>query len=109
LSVARPSGRPAPQKVMYFVYILQSTKDKRTYVGYTKNISVRLQQHNSGYVKATKHRRPFKVLFFENFHTEIEARKREAWWKSGSGRRKLKENMEKTYNTLVTNAPVQSF
>jgi len=59
---------------MYFVYILQSAKDKRTCVGDTKNINTGLQQHSPDYVKAKKYRRPFKVLFSENFHTEIEAK-----------------------------------
>ena len=76
---------------MYFVYILQSLKDKRTYVGYTNDIDIRLKQHNSGQVTATKHRRPMKLLFSEKFETKQEAKKRELYWKSGGGRRKLKQ------------------
>jgi putative endonuclease len=73
------------------VYILQSSSDKKTYIGSTDNLERRLKQHNSGKVKSTKHRIPFNVLFTEEFFTLSEARKREMWWKSGSGRRKLKE------------------
>ena len=73
------------------VYILQSMKDGRTYVGSTNNLRRRLKQHNSCKVKSTKHRIPFKVLFTEEFETLMEARKREVWWKSGAGRRKLKK------------------
>lgn len=70
-------------------------KDNKTYVGYTDNFNRRLHQHNSGLVKSTKHRTPFKVLFTENFVTKIEAKKRELWWKSGAGRRKLREYFNK--------------
>lgn len=76
---------------MYYVYILQSLKDGRTYVGYSNDFERRFKEHNSGRVKATKYRYPFKILFTEEFEIEQEAKKRELWWKSGAGRRKLKE------------------
>ncbi len=76
---------------MYYIYILKSIKDGRTYVGYTANLAERLKYHNSGRVPATKHRRPLKLLFSERFLTMAEAKKRESWWKSGAGRRKLQE------------------
>ena len=80
---------------MYFIYILQSLKDGRTYVGYTDDVERRLIQHNSGYVRSTKHRTPFKLLFTEEFETSAEAKRRELYWKSGAGRRKLKEYFNK--------------
>jgi len=89
-SQSERGGRPAHIN-MFCVYVLQSLKDLRTYVGYTNNFKRRLKQHNSGLVKSTKHRTPFRLLFQENFNTSQEAKKRELWWKSGAGRRKLKE------------------
>lgn len=80
-----------PLTSMYFVYILKSSKDSRTYVGYTSNLEERLKRHNSGQVIATKHRLPLKLLFSEKFETEQEAKKRERYWKNGGGRRKLKD------------------
>lgn len=76
---------------MFYVYVLQSLKDKRTYVGYSNDFERRFKEHNSGQVKSTKSRKPFKLLFNEKFKTEQEAKKRELYWKSGAGRRKLKE------------------
>lgn len=73
------------------LYVLQSLKNNRTYVGSTNNFKIRLKQHNSGQVISTKYRTPLKVLFTEEFDTLKEARKREAYYKSGAGRRKLKE------------------
>jgi len=79
---------------MFTVYILQSLKDLRTYVGFCSDIGKRLIRHNSGFVNATKHRRPFKILFTEQVNDMQEAKKREKYWKSGSGRRKLKHFFE---------------
>ena len=76
---------------MYFIYVLQSLKDGRTYVGYTSNLEERLKRHNSGQVTATRHRMPLKLLFSEQFEIIQEAKKRELYWKNGSGRRKLKQ------------------
>jgi putative endonuclease len=76
---------------MYFVYILLSEKDNRTYVGYTHDLSARLKRHNAGYVSATKNRRPLRVFFYEEFETEREAKERELWWKSSTGRNNLKK------------------
>ena len=76
---------------MYYTYILFSLKDKKTYVGYTQDFKRRFGEHNSGEVRSTKHRQPLEVLLLENLPTMREAKIRESWWKSGAGRRKLKE------------------
>ncbi len=34
---------------MYYVYVLESQKDKKFYTGLTWNIGKRLQEHNSEY------------------------------------------------------------
>ena len=76
---------------MYFTYVLRSSKVNRTYVGFTSNIDARLKRHNSGQVTATKSWVPWKLLFSEKFNTATGAKKRELYWKSGAGRRRLKE------------------
>ena len=76
---------------MYHVYILQSLKDKKTYTGFSKDVIQRLKVHNSGSVKATKQRRPLKILYTEECETLKETKKRERYWKSGAGRKKLKK------------------
>jgi len=40
---------------------------------------------------ATKNRRPFELIFSEEFETAVAAKKKELYWKSGGGRRRLKE------------------
>ena len=46
----------------------------------------RLIEHNSGRVKSTKNRKPFKLVFSEEFETKAEAMIREKFFKSGKGR-----------------------
>jgi len=75
---------------MYYIYILFSGKDDRTYVGYTHDLERRLKCHHTGRVSATKNRRPLVLFYHEEFETMTGAKRRELWWKSSSGRRKLK-------------------
>ena len=48
---------------MYYVYVLQSEKDRKIYVGFTKNLEERLKLHNNGKVKSTKNRLPLKLVY----------------------------------------------
>ncbi|MBO1224341.1 MAG: GIY-YIG nuclease family protein [Candidatus Scalindua sediminis] len=51
---------------MYYIYVLESKKDKKFYTGLTWNIEKRLQEHNSGISKTTKGRRPLKLVYYES-------------------------------------------
>lgn len=81
---------------MYIVYILRSEKDGGYYTGYTSNIVKRLQQHNNGIVKATKYRRPYKVVYTEAHSEATEARKREYFIKSQKSRKFVEELIGRT-------------
>ncbi|MBI2442454.1 MAG: GIY-YIG nuclease family protein [Candidatus Levybacteria bacterium] len=70
---------------MVIVYILQSLRDKGFYIGITKNVEERLVKHNRGEVQSTKKRRPFKIIYTEQFNNYDEARKRESEIKSYKG------------------------
>lgn len=59
------------------IYILLSEKDNRYYVGSTNDLERRLDEHFRGSEIATKHRRPLKLVYKEEFDTLIEARRRE--------------------------------
>ena len=61
----------------YFVYILQSHKHGRYYIGYTTDVQARLDRHNSGYVPSTKLGIPWKVVHVEQFSTIQDATRRE--------------------------------
>ena len=57
----------AQRNVMYYTYILQSEKDQSFYIGYTSNLEHRLYEHNEGFSRYTKHKRPWKIVYFEKF------------------------------------------
>ncbi len=42
----------------YYVYILQNDKDGKMYTGFTQNLELRFESHQSGKVMSTKDRRP---------------------------------------------------
>jgi len=81
---------------MYYVYILQSLKNKSLYIGYTADLRKRFNEHNSGKSLATKPFRPYKLIFYEAFINRIDAKNREQYLKSGWGLRSIK-TMLKNY------------
>ena len=62
---------------MFFVYILQSRKDKELYIGYTDNLRQRFKKHNLGLVRATKSRKPFRIAYYEAYASKQDSVKRE--------------------------------
>ena len=76
---------------MVFVYVLRSLKDNQLYVGSTRQrIYARVSRHNRGQVRSTKNRRPLVLLYSEPFNNYSDARERELYLKSGSGREHLR-------------------
>ena len=84
----------------HYVYILFSLKDKKLYVGYTKNLKNRVKNHNEGLNTSTKCRRPLILIFAEAFINEKDAKNRELFYKSGRGRDVVKKELENTLKTL---------
>ncbi len=76
---------------MYFTYGLISKDSKHTYVGSTGDVERRISEHNNGKVKSSKPYRPYEVLLKEEFKSLIEARNKESFYKSTTGRRRLKQ------------------
>jgi len=79
----------------YFLYILQSINYKKSYTGITNNLDRRLLEHNSKKHFYTKRYCPWKMIYSEKYDNLKEARKREKYLKSASGRKFLKELFSK--------------
>ena len=75
---------------MYFVYTIKSLKRNYVYVGLTSDLERRLIEHNNGKNKTTKPYIPFILIYSEKFETRAEARDKEKYLKSGSGKEFLK-------------------
>lgn len=84
---------------MFFVYILHSQLDGKLYTGYTSDLERRISEHNSGKVASTNNRRPLKLIYYEAYLSEDDAKGRELFLKSGSGKNYLKKQLENFFAT----------
>jgi len=85
--------------MFFYVYILESFKDKQRYTGFTINLKRRIEEHNAGKSFSTKSRLPMKLIYFEACLNEEDAKKREEYLKTTRGRRFLAKRL-KTYYQL---------
>ncbi|OGD63897.1 excinuclease ABC subunit C [Candidatus Beckwithbacteria bacterium RBG_13_42_9] len=85
---------------MFYVYILFSEKDRQLYTGFSDNLRSRFQAHTNGYVKATKNRKPLKLIYYEAYLKESDARRREKYLKGGNGRGIMKTQLQDALKEL---------
>ena len=78
-----------------FVYILQSEKDNSYYIGYTQDIAERLKRHSQGRSRYTQNKRPWKLVYGEEFPDKTSALKRENYLKRQKNG-KLNESLVRT-------------
>ena len=76
---------------MVLVYVLRSKRTGFLYKGITNDIERRLEEHNDNRNKGTRGNGPWELVYFEEFLTRTEARKREIYFKSGAGREYLRK------------------
>lgn len=84
--------------MFFYVYILESLKDNKRYIGYTQNLPKRIEEHKKGYSSATKHRLPMKLIYFEACLDESDARRREIYLKSTRGLKFLVKRIKSYYS-----------
>ena len=78
----------------HYVYILQSEKDDRDYIGETHDVELRLAFHNAGLQRSTKHRIPFKLVYKEELPDRTTALTREKEIKGYKGGNSFKKLLE---------------
>lgn len=78
---------------MYYIYVLQSEVDGSHYIGSTKNVERRVWEHNFGSTRYTKRKRPWKLVYKEEYKTKTEALKREKYLKGLRNSKYLEEIM----------------
>ncbi|HPW34689.1 MAG TPA: GIY-YIG nuclease family protein [Candidatus Paceibacterota bacterium] len=74
----------------HYVYVLLSQKDEKFYIGYTKDLHKRFEQHNTKASFSTKSRTPFIMIYSEVCLNYSDATRREKYLKTTQGRRFLK-------------------
>lgn len=78
---------------MFYTYVLYSYKDNRLYTGFTSDLKKRVSMHNNGSVYSTKYRRPLELIYFEGCLSEMDAKRREKYLKSGNGKIYLRNRL----------------
>ena len=79
---------------MFYVYILQSLKDSRLYIGSTSDLKRRFSEHNRGQSRSTRSGRPWKLIYYESYLDKRDAGGRENFLKGGSGKRFINKQLK---------------
>ena len=83
---------------MYYTYVLRSEKDNGFYVGFTKDLKLRFEQHQKSVVDSTKNRLPVQLIYYEACISQNDATHTEKYFKTYNGRMFLKRRL-KSYLT----------
>jgi putative endonuclease len=78
-----------------YVYVLRSLEDHQFYVGLTRDLPQRVQQHNNGLVTSTRKRVPLELVYWEGCLSENDAAQREKYLKSAWGKRYIKTRLRR--------------
>jgi len=89
----------------YYVYVLWSDKAKEFYIGYTTEVLKRYRAHQAGRVESTKHKKPWQLVYYEAYLDKADAKGRELFLKSGSGKRYLKKQLSNFFTKAKINFP----
>ncbi|MFA7285612.1 MAG: GIY-YIG nuclease family protein [Candidatus Paceibacterota bacterium] len=79
---------------MFYVYILQSNKNKELYIGYTIDLRKRILEHNQGLNFSTKRYIPWDIIYYEACTEESDAKRREKYLKTTQGNRLIKRRIK---------------
>jgi predicted GIY-YIG superfamily endonuclease len=72
-----------------YVYLLKSSNYNWRYIGSTKDLKLRLSQHNAGMVKSTKFYKPLILIYYEAYPDYSLARKRELELKNNGQQKEI--------------------
>lgn len=79
---------------MYYFYVLQFIQNKRFYKGVTNDLRRRIQEHKRGDSSFTSRNGEFRLVFYEAYIDERDARAAEKYFKTGHGREVLKQKLQ---------------
>ena len=87
--------------MFFYVYVLESLKDKKRYIGYTSSLRRRIEEHQKGFSFATKPRLPMKLIYFEACTNDNDAKRREGYFKTTRGHRFLAKRLKLYYQSKL--------
>ncbi len=95
-----PGSENSTAIMFFYVYLLKSAKGDNLYVGYTADLRKRLQEHNHGMNFSTKPYIPWKLIHYEAYRNEKDAKRREKYLKTSQGSRLLKRMLKEYFYSL---------
>jgi len=95
-----PGSENSTAIMLFYVYVLQSIKGDNLYIGYTTDLRKRLKEHNRGIVFSTKPYLPWKLIHYEAYRNEKDAKRREKFLKTSQGSRLLKRMLKEYFYSL---------
>jgi len=78
----------------WYTYVLYSKQLNRFYIGSTKDIKRRLEEHKYGHTLTTRKMKDFKLAYYEVCCSKEDAQFRERQLKTGFGRGYLKRRLK---------------
>ena len=75
----------------FLIYLIISENKEKSYVGFSGDIDARIKMHREHRVNSTKNFGNFNYSIIEKVPNLEYARIQEKYWKSATGRKKLKE------------------
>lgn len=78
---------------MFYIYCLESKTCDELYFGYTNNLKRRFREHNQGLNFSTKRYMPWKLIYYEACLNEDDAKRREGYLKTSTGRRMFRRRI----------------
>lgn len=90
------------ERYMCYIYILESLKSGKYYVGCTsREVKIRLVEHNKGLSRYTKGDRPWCLRYFEQYDDLSQARQREKQIKSWKKRKAIERLFKRPHRLVV--------
>ncbi|HCC22810.1 TPA: excinuclease ABC subunit C [Candidatus Falkowbacteria bacterium] len=83
-------------KKFYYVYVLQSLKDNKFYIGYSAEVDRRVLEHQRGENVSTAKRLPMILVFYEAYLSKKDALRREKYFKTTKGKTTLRQMIRET-------------
>jgi len=96
-------GSENSKMIMFYVYILESIKNKNLYIGYTIDLRRRFQEHNQKENFSTRPYAPWKLIYYEACLDEKDAKRREKYLKTSQGRRLIKRRLKEYFFNCKNN------
>jgi putative endonuclease len=96
-TINMPGSENSTVLMFFYVYVLQSLKNPSLYIGYTHDLRKRLEKHNRRLNFSTKSGAPWKLIFYEAYINEEDAKRREKYLKTSQGSRLLKRMLKEYF------------